>query len=103
MIFNGNGYDLEEQAKLTADGCWRFDNGIDATCRLSVPKNLALFEEMKVMTTAECLAREHVMLEQYAGVVEIEVSVCCHFMIIRVVVRFFACPLYIHLWQFLRF
>ena len=73
MIFNGNGYDLDEQAKLTAEGCWRFDNGIDATCRLSVPKNLALFEEMKVMTAAECLAREQVMLEQYSGTVEIEV------------------------------
>lgn len=72
-IFNGNGYDLGAQASLTAQGCWRIDNGIDATCRLSEPKNIALFEAMKVLTPAECLAREQVMLRQYTGTVEIEV------------------------------
>jgi glutamine synthetase type III len=83
VIFNGNGYDLDEQDKLTAAGCWRYDNGIDATCRLSEPKNLALFEEMRVLTSAECLAREDVMLMQYVGTVEIEVWMMqCVFLIV---------------------
>ncbi len=47
-MFNGNGYDLEEQAALTAKGCWRLDNGVDAICRMSEAKNVRLFQDMQV-------------------------------------------------------
>lgn len=73
-MFNGNGYDADEQATLTGKGCWRIDNGVDAICRLSAHKNLQLFADMRVLAPHECLAREAVMLQQYTGVVEMEVS-----------------------------
>jgi glutamine synthetase len=72
VVFNGNGYDPANQKDLTDRGCWRFDSGVDAICRLTVPKNVALFEEMKVLTPQECEARQVVMLNQYIGVVEME-------------------------------
>lgn len=73
VIFNGNGYDAANQAKLTADGLWRIDSGVDAMVRYTVPKNVALFESMKVLTAEECAARQSIMLNHYVGSVEIEV------------------------------
>jgi len=74
VIFNGNGYDANNQAMLTKNGLWRIDSGVEAITRISVPKNTALFEEMKVLTKAECGARQTVMLGHYVGTVEIEVN-----------------------------
>jgi glutamine synthetase len=73
VVFNGNGYDPKNQEKLTKDGLWRIDSGVDAICRYTNPKNVALFEEMKVFSAAECSARQTVMLSHYLGTVEIEV------------------------------
>ena len=44
VIFNGNGYDPENQKKLTDMGLWRFDSCIDSILRLTEEKNIALFE-----------------------------------------------------------
>ena len=74
VIFNGNGYDAANQEKLTKDGLWRIDSGVEAICRYTNPKNTALFEEMKVLTKEECGARQTVMLNQYVGTVEIEAN-----------------------------
>ena len=74
VIFNGNGYDSANQEKLTKDGLWRIDSGVDAMCRFTVPKNVALFEELKVLTKEECGARQTIMLSHYVGTVEIEVN-----------------------------
>jgi len=71
-IFNGNGYDPANQEALTAAGLWRIDSGVDAICRYTVPKNIALFESMKVLTSEECHARQNVMLNHYIGTVEME-------------------------------
>ena len=35
-VFNGNGYDPENQAALTSKGLWRIDSGVDAICRYTV-------------------------------------------------------------------
>jgi glutamine synthetase len=43
-------------------------------CKYTVPKNIKLFEEMKVLTKEECEARQTVMLNHYIGTVEIEVQ-----------------------------
>lgn len=75
VIFNGNGYDPVNQKTLTEAGLWRFDSGVDAICRITEPKNVALFEELKILSAAECQARQTVMLNQYIGTVEIEVLV----------------------------
>lgn len=74
VIFNGNGYDPANQKALTEAGLWRFDSGVDAICRITEPKNVALFEELKILSPAECQARQVVMLNQYIGTVEIEVN-----------------------------
>lgn len=73
-IFNGNGYDAANQAKLTSDGLWRIDSGVDAICRITEPKNVKLFGDLKVLTAEECGARQSVMLNQYSGVVEVEAN-----------------------------
>ena len=71
-VFNGNGYDVSEQKSLTAKGLWRIDSGVDAIARLGEKKNISLFSELKVLNSAESLAREAAMYQQYAGLVEIE-------------------------------
>mmetsp|Transcript_19699 Transcript_19699/g.17879 ORF Transcript_19699/g.17879 Transcript_19699/m.17879 type:complete len:698 (-) Transcript_19699:137-2230(-) len=73
VIFNGNGYDPANQDELTKRGLWRIDSGVDAITRYTEPKNIALFEELKVLTKDECFARQSVLLNHYVGTVEIEV------------------------------
>ena len=74
VVFNGNGYDAANQEMLTKTGCWRIDSGVDAMCQITDPKNLKLFEEMKIFSVDECKARQSVMLSHYIGTVEIEVN-----------------------------
>jgi glutamine synthetase len=72
VIFNGNGYDPDNQQMLTDAGVWRIDSGVEAIRRLTDEKNLKLFEDMKVMTRDETLAREICMHNHYTGTVEME-------------------------------
>jgi len=74
VIFNGNCYDPANQKMMTDRGLWRIDSGVDAMTRFTVPKNVALFESMKVLTSEECAARQTVLLAHYVGTVEIEIS-----------------------------
>lgn len=73
-IFNGNGYDVECQEKLTKAGAWRIDSGVEAMCRITAEKNVKLFEDLKILTSEECSARQSVMLNHYSGTVEIEAN-----------------------------
>lgn len=72
VIFNGNGYEAANQEKLTADGLWRIDSGVEAIARYSAPKNVAIFEEMNVLSKRECEARRSILLDHYIGTVEME-------------------------------
>lgn len=72
VIFNGDGYCLANQEKLTEDGVWRIDSGVEAICRLSDEKNIKLFEDMKVMTKDESIARQTCLHDHYTGTVEME-------------------------------
>jgi glutamine synthetase len=74
VVFNGNGYDPKNQEALTKKGLWRIDSGVEAIQRYTEPKNVALFEELKVFTAAECTARKSILLGHYVGTVEIEVN-----------------------------
>jgi glutamine synthetase len=47
-IFNGNGYAQEWPIEAGKRGLWRIDSGVEAMSRLSAPKNIELFEKMKV-------------------------------------------------------
>jgi glutamine synthetase len=71
-VFNGNGYDPANQAELTKKGLWRIDSGVDAITRFTVDKNVKLFEELQILTSEECSARQSVLLNHYIGTVEIE-------------------------------
>lgn len=71
-IFNGNGYDSNNQKMLTERGNWRFDSGVDAILRYTVEKNLELFQTMKVLSKDECNSRQSIMLTQYINTVEME-------------------------------
>ena len=71
-IFNGNGYDIDNQKMLTDRGNWRFDSGVDAILRYTEPKNIELFENLKVLSEEECKSRQNIMLGQYIGIVEME-------------------------------
>ena len=74
VIFNGNGYDAANQKALTESGVWRIDSGVEAMARYTAPKNVSMFEELKVLTAEECTSRQTVMLGHYVGTVEIEVQ-----------------------------
>lgn len=71
-IFNGNGYDTNNQKMLTERGNWRFDSGVDAILRYTEEKNLQLFHTMKVLSKEECNSRQLIMLTQYINTVEME-------------------------------
>lgn len=73
VIFNGNGYDAANQEKLTKDGLWRIDSGVESIARFTADKNVKLFEEMKIFTPEECSARQTILLDHYVGTVEMEV------------------------------
>lgn len=73
-IFNGNGYDSANQDKLTRDGVWCINSGVDAIMRYTADKNVALFEKLGVLSGEECTARQAVMFQHYIGTVDIEVS-----------------------------
>jgi len=72
VIFNGNCYDSSNREKLTEDGLWRIDSGVEAIRRLGDEKNIKLFEEMKVMTKDESMARQMCFHNHYTGTVETE-------------------------------
>lgn len=74
-VFNGNGYDPANQEMLTKNGVWRIDSGVDAIARFTADKNVHLFEELKILSPVECVARETVMFNHYVGTVEVEVNV----------------------------
>jgi glutamine synthetase len=74
VIFNGNGYDLANQAMLTERGLWRIDSGVEAMLRFKEKKNVDLFQTMGVFTPLECEARCKILLGHYVGIVEIEAN-----------------------------
>jgi len=72
VIFNGDNYCEENQEKLTSDGLWRIDSGVEAIHRIVAPENVALFEKMGVLSKDECEARQVILHDHYTGTVEME-------------------------------
>merc|ERR1712228_247830 len=72
VIFNGNGYSEEWPIEAGKRGIWRIDSGVESMKQLSAPKNIALFEKMKVLSEKEAVARTIVMYDHYSGSVEME-------------------------------
>ncbi len=46
---------------------WRIDSGVEAITCYTKPKNVALFEELGVLSSEECTARQTILLNQYVG------------------------------------
>ena len=74
-IFNGDGYSAEWRAEAERRGVWRIDSGVEALDRLGADKNAALFERLGVFSRTETAARRAVLLQHYAGTVEMEAAV----------------------------
>ena len=71
-IYNGNGYDPEWPDKATKIGVTRIDSGVEAIKQLTAEKNVDLFTKLGIFSAEEVSARKEIMLELYAGVVEME-------------------------------
>jgi glutamine synthetase type III len=71
---NGDNYSEEWPIEAGKRGVWRIDSGVEAMKRISEPKNVALFEGLKVMSKRECDARAECMHDHYSGYVEIEAN-----------------------------
>jgi glutamine synthetase len=71
-IMNGDNYSEAWPIEAGKRGVWRIDSGVEAMKRISEPKNVALFEGLKVLSKKECEARAEVMHDHYSGYVEIE-------------------------------
>jgi len=74
VIFNGDSYNLDNQAMLTEKGLSNIPSGVEAIHRLSAEKNLNLFEKMNVMSQEETISRETVLHDHYTGTVEVEAN-----------------------------
>ena len=72
IIFNGNGYSAEWEAEAARRGLFNLRNTVDAAAAMPAEKNIALFEEMGVMTRTELLSRYEVKVENYSKVLHIE-------------------------------
>ncbi|KAJ1488401.1 glutamine synthetase III, partial [Baffinella frigidus] len=85
VIFNGNGYDKAWPVEADKRGIWRIDSGVDAMDVLVSPKNLELFANFDVLSNTETQARRDIMLQHYAGIVEIEAG-CMIDMVVRQII-----------------
>eukprot|EP00928_Gymnodinium_smaydae_P051063 TRINITY_DN3459_c0_g3_i1.p1 TRINITY_DN3459_c0_g3~~TRINITY_DN3459_c0_g3_i1.p1 ORF type:complete len:640 (+),score=152.88 TRINITY_DN3459_c0_g3_i1:349-2268(+) len=72
VVFNGDGYDPSWPTIANEKGIWRIDSGVEAISQFSSSKNKELFSSLGIFTSAECEARERVLLEHYIGMVEME-------------------------------
>lgn len=72
VIFNGNGYDeswIEEAARR---GLHNLASTADAVPHYTDDKNVAIFEEFKVLTRTEIQSRQEILLENYSKIINIE-------------------------------
>ena len=72
VIFNGNGYSREWEEEAARRGLYNEPNAIEALGAIVAPKNIQLFEQMGVLSEAECRSRYEVKLEHYAKLRHIE-------------------------------
>jgi len=75
IIFNGNGYAGEWEEEAKRRGLSNNRTTADALPCFVEPKNVALFEEMGVLSEVECTSRYEVKLEKYNKLINIEARV----------------------------
>ena len=72
IIFNGNGYSDEWEVEAEKRGLFNLKTTVDAAPAMTSEKNIALFEEMGVLSRVEVMSRYEVIIEHYAKVLHIE-------------------------------
>ncbi|MDR0944078.1 MAG: glutamine synthetase III [Ruminococcus sp.] len=72
VIFNGNGYDDEWIKTAEGKGLPNRQTTVDAVPHYTDAKNIAIFEEFKVLTKTEIESRTEILLENYTKVLNIE-------------------------------
>ena len=72
IIFNGNGYSDEWEGEAEKRGLFNLKTTVDAAPAMTSEKNIALFEEMGVLSRVEVMSRYEVIIEHYAKVLHIE-------------------------------
>ncbi|MDR0903059.1 MAG: glutamine synthetase III [Ruminococcus sp.] len=72
VIFNGNGYDDEWLAEAARRGLPNRPTTVEAVAEYPAEKNVAIFEEFKVLTRTEIESRTEILLENYSKVLNIE-------------------------------
>ena len=72
IIFNGNGYSDEWEIEAEKRGLFNLKTTVDAAPAMTSEKNIALFEEMGVLSRVEVMSRYEVIIEHYAKVLHIE-------------------------------
>ena len=71
IIFNGNGYSDEWEVEAEKRGLFNLKTTVDAAPAMTSEKNIALFEEMGVLSRVEVMSRYEVIIEHYAKVLHI--------------------------------
>lgn len=74
IVFNGNGYSQDWIEEAARRGLPNLKNTPDALALLNAEKNVKLFSEHKVLTSAELTSRSNIFLEQYCNQVLLEAS-----------------------------
>ena len=72
IIFNGNGYSDEWEVEAEKRGLFNLKTTVDAAPAMTSEKNIALFEEMGVLSRVEVMSRYEVIIEHYAKVLHSE-------------------------------
>lgn len=72
IVFNGNGYSDQWPVEAEKRGLLNLKTSVDAFSCLTAEKNIALFTEFGVMSEIELRARQEILFENYANVIDIE-------------------------------
>jgi glutamine synthetase len=72
IIFSGNGYSSAWPIEAEKRGLLNLKTSVDAFSCLTKQKNIDLFTEFSVMSEIELRAREEILFENYAKVIDIE-------------------------------
>ena len=72
VIFNGNGYDESWVEEAKRRGLPNFISTVDAVPHYTDDKNVAIFEEFKILTRTEIRSRQEILLENYSKIINIE-------------------------------
>ncbi len=72
IIFNGNGYDDSWVKEAEKRGLPNLISTVDAVPHYTDDKNVAIFEEFKVLTWTEIQSRKEILLDNYSKIINIE-------------------------------